>query len=98
MTRVAPRQACIVGGDFNDWRSMLRAYFVEGLGFRCATDRATRNGPKAIKTYPAFSPRGGLDRIYYRGPMKAIRAHRCRHGESKVASDHRPIFVEFELH
>jgi endonuclease/exonuclease/phosphatase family metal-dependent hydrolase len=98
MDQIAAGQACILGGDFNDWRSMLRAYFVEGLGFRCATDRATRNGPLAIKTFPSFSPRGGLDRVYFRGPLKVERAYRCRHRESKVASDHRPIIVDFELH
>lgn len=98
MAKIAEGQPCIVGGDFNDWRSMLRAYFVEGLGFRCATDRATSNGPKAIKTYPSFSPRGGLDRIYYRGSLKARKAMYCRHREVKVASDHRPVFVDFELH
>lgn len=98
MVQIAAGQACILGGDFNDWRSMLRAYFVEGLGFRCSTDRSTRNGPIAIKTFPSFSPRGGLDRVYYRGPLKVKGVYRCRHRESKVASDHRPIIVDFELH
>lgn len=98
MSMLEAGQACILGGDFNDWRSMLRAYFVEGLAFHCATDRTTRTGPRAIKTYPSFSPRGGLDRVYFRGPLKVIGAYRCRHRESKVASDHRPLIIEFELH
>lgn len=98
MARLELGQACILGGDFNDWRSMLRAYFVEGLGFHCVTDRPTRNGPRAIKTYPSFSPRGGLDRIYSRGQLKIRGVYRCRHRESKVASDHRPLIVDFELH
>ena len=98
MAQLEAAQACILGGDFNDWRSMLRAYFVEGLGFKCATDRVTRYGPRAIKTYPSFSPRGGLDRIYCRGPLKVTRVFRCRHRDSKVASDHRPIIVDLELH
>ena len=98
MAQLEVGQACILGGDFNDWRSMLRAYFIEGLGFQCATDRATRNGPQAIKTYPSFSPRGGLDRIYYRGPLKVKGVYRCRHRDSKVASDHRPVIVDFDLH
>ena len=97
MAQLEAEQACILGGDFNDWRSMLRAYFVEGLGFHCATDRATRNGPKAIKTYPSFSPRGGLDRVYYRGPLAVRGVFRCRHRDARVASDHRPIFIDFEL-
>jgi len=98
MAQLELGQACILGGDFNDWRSMLRAYFVEGLGFHCVTDRSTRNGPRAIKTYPSFSPRGGLDRIYCRGQLKIRGVYRCRHRESKVASDHRPLIVDFELH
>lgn len=98
MAHLAAEQACILGGDFNDWRSMLRAYFVEGLEFRCATDRSTRNGPRAIKSFPSFSPRSGLDRIYYRGPLKVNGVYRCRHRDSKVASDHLPIIVDFELH
>lgn len=97
MAQLEPGQACVLGGDFNDWRSMLRAYFVEGLGFDCATDRPTRNGPRAIKTYPSFSPRGGLDRVYYRGPLSLRSVFCCRHRDSRVASDHRPIIVDFEL-
>jgi endonuclease/exonuclease/phosphatase family metal-dependent hydrolase len=93
-----PHVPCILGGDFNDWRSMLRAFFVEGLGFRCATDRPTKRGPRAIKTYPSFSPRGALDRIYFRGGLRLLSVHRCRHRDSKVASDHRPIIANFELH
>jgi endonuclease/exonuclease/phosphatase family metal-dependent hydrolase len=89
--------ACILGGDFNDWRSLLRAFFVEGLDFRCASDHHTRNGPRAIKTYPSVSPRGGLDRIYYRGGLRLLWAYRCRHFAARVASDHRPLIAEFEL-
>ena len=98
MAELKPEQACILGGDFNDWRSMLRAYFIEGLGFRCATDRSSRNGPRAIKSYPSFSPRSGLDRVYFRGPLRLSGVYRCRHRESRVASDHRPIIVDLELH
>ena len=98
MIEMGPDEACILGGDFNDWRSMLRAFFVEGMGFRCATDRSTRNGPRAIQTYPSFSPRGGLDRLYFRGPIRLLSVYRCRHKAARVASDHRPIIAEFELH
>ncbi len=60
----------LVAGDFNDWRSLLWPMFTNGLGFRCATDSQTgRRG--ALATYPSFSPQGGLDRIYFRGPLRA---------------------------
>ncbi len=86
---------CLVGGDFNDWRSLLRPVFTEGLGFGCATDR--RSGARRpITTYPSFSPRGGLDRIYYRG-LRCAGAHRCRLAVSRVASDHLPVVIDFEL-
>ena len=98
MLNLRASQPCILGGDFNDWRSLLRAYFIEGLGFRCATDRSTQYGPRALKTYPSFSPRGGLDRIYYRGPVRVERAYTCRHSDSRVASDHLPVLIDLEIY
>ena len=90
---------CLIGGDFNDWRSLLRALFIEGLEFSCATDKNNKVGsPTALKTYPSFAPRGGLDRLYYRGELKLISAKRCRYKASKIASDHLPIILEFEVH
>jgi endonuclease/exonuclease/phosphatase family metal-dependent hydrolase len=86
----------LVGGDFNDWRSLLWPTFTNGFGFHCATDSKTgRRG--AISTYPSFSPQGGLDRIYYRGPLRLVSARRCRLQVSRVASDHLPVIAEFEI-
>jgi len=96
-TNIDPGAACIVGGDFNDWLSRLRALFIEGMSLRCATDTETRLRTRPIKTYPSFAPRGGLDRIYYRGNLRAISAIPCRHQVARVASDHLPIIAEFEL-
>jgi len=88
---------CLVGGDFNDWRSLLHPIFTEILDFRCATQKGfDYNG--AIRTYPSFSPTGGLDRIYYRGPIRMLSARSCRLRVSRMASDHLPIIAEFELH
>jgi endonuclease/exonuclease/phosphatase family metal-dependent hydrolase len=86
---------CIVGGDFNDWRSRLRPIFVDVFGFRSATEGSGR-WSRALNTYPSLSPRGALDRVYYRG-LHLVRAYRCRLGTSKVASDHLPIIADFEL-
>lgn len=86
----------LVGGDFNDWRSLLWPTFTNGFGFRCATDSKTgRRG--AIATYPSFSPQGGLDRIYYRGPLRLVSVRRCRLQVSRVASDHLPVIADFEM-
>jgi len=92
---LGPEAPCLVAGDFNDWRSLLRPVFTNGLGFHCATDsRAGRHRPLA--TFPAFSPRGGLDRIYYRGPLRLLGVRRCRLQVARVASDHRPVIAEFQ--
>jgi len=91
--------ACLIGGDFNDWRSLLRALFIEGLDFQCATDKENKKGlPTAMKTFPSFAPRGGLDRIYYRGGMRMLSAKRCKFRKSKIASDHLAIIIEFDLY
>jgi endonuclease/exonuclease/phosphatase family metal-dependent hydrolase len=91
-----PDAACLVGGDFNDWRSLLHPIFTEVLGFRCATQRQHGyNG--AILTYPSFSPQGGLDKIYSRGPIRPLQARSCRLRVARVASDHLPIVADFEL-
>lgn len=93
---VAEETPMLVGGDFNDWRSLLWPTFTNGFGFRCATDSKTgRRG--AIATYPSFSPQGGLDRIYFRGSLKLVGARRCRLQVSRVASDHLPVIADFEL-
>ncbi len=86
----------IVGGDFNDWRSLLHPIFTEILGFSCATElRSGRGGP--IRTYPSFSPRGGLDRFYTRGPLTTLAAHSCRLKLSRIASDHLPVIADLRL-
>jgi len=87
---------CFVGGDFNDWRSLLHPIFTEILGFRCAT-QMTHGYNRVIRTYPAFSPTGGLDKIYFRGGIRLLGARACRMRVARVASDHRPIIADFEL-
>lgn len=86
----------LVGGDFNDWRSLLMPAFTNGLGFGCATER--KRGPyRCIPTYPSFSPQGGLDRIYHRGRLHLLTVHSCRLQIARVASDHLPVVAEFEV-
>ena len=93
---MTPQQACLIAGDFNDWRSLLHPIFTEILSFNCATQHPERYDG-AIRTYPSFSPTGGLDKIYYRGRMRIIDARSCRLRVSRVASDHLPIIADFEL-
>lgn len=88
-------QSCLVAGDFNDWRGLLRPIFTEILGFQCATDQRA-GSHKPIRTYPSFSPTGGLDKVYHRGHVRLVGARRCRLAVSKVASDHLPVIVDME--
>jgi len=94
---LSEHKPCIIAGDFNDWRSLLRAFFIEGMGFKCATDKSRKLGEVAIKTFPSFAPRGGLDRVYYKGHLKFVNVSRYKKKMAKIASDHLPIIVEFEL-
>jgi endonuclease/exonuclease/phosphatase family metal-dependent hydrolase len=87
---------CVVAGDYNDWRSLLRPIFVDMLGFRSATG-GSGEGERPLATFPSFFPRGSLDRIYYRGPLRLAAARRCRLSLSRVASDHLPIVADFDL-
>jgi len=88
---------CLVAGDFNDWRYLLRPFFVDMLGFRSATG-GDAEGERALPTFPSFFPQGGLDRVYYRGPLRLAGARRCRLVASRVASDHLPVIADFDLH
>ena len=88
-----PQRPCVLAGDFNDWRNLLRAAFVSVLGMRCATERAP-DGRRCLRTYPSFSPTGGLDRVYVRGPLRVLAARTCRLRASRVASDHLPVIVD----
>jgi endonuclease/exonuclease/phosphatase family metal-dependent hydrolase len=89
-------QACLVAGDFNDWRSLLHPIFTEILSFDCATQHPLRYDG-ALRTYPSFSPTGGLDKIYFRGPLRMVGARSCRLGVCRLASDHLPVLADFEL-
>jgi len=86
---------CVIAGDFNDWRNLLPPIFIEILGFHCAT--SNKNNYESIRTYPSISPAGSLDRIFFRGNLRKIRARSCRLPIVRVASDHLPVVAEFEI-
>jgi endonuclease/exonuclease/phosphatase family metal-dependent hydrolase len=94
---LATGAACLVGGDFNDWRSLLVPFFVDALRFHCSSSAHGEPERRSMRTYPSFSPRGALDRIYFRGPIRLLASRRCRMKLSRVASDHLPIIADFEL-
>ena len=91
-----PENAAVIGGDFNDWRSLLLPTFTERLGFRCATERK-HGRRRVIPTYPSFSPQGGLDRLYFRGPLSLVSVQASRLRLARLASDHLPVIADFSL-
>lgn len=96
MTHLTTDRPIIVAGDMNDWRGVLRkSCFLPG-GFRCATNG--RPGSRwAIRTFPSYAPAGGLDKVFYRGPLALLSAQRSRLALARIASDHLPVICEFEL-
>jgi endonuclease/exonuclease/phosphatase family metal-dependent hydrolase len=84
---------CLIGGDFNDWRSLLVPRLTTGLGFSHLTESASG---RPFLTFPSFFPRGPLDRLYSRG-LRVVAVQRCRLRLSRLASDHLPVIADFEL-
>lgn len=86
----------LIAGDFNDWRSLLPPIFTEILGFGCATEHLNDHHYE-MRTYPSFSPTGSLDKVFFRGGLRALRGQTSRLQLARVASDHLPVIVDFEL-
>ena len=95
-TTLSPHTPCLVGGDLNDWRTRLAPIFTDILNFKCASNHSSGYHNPYL-TYPSFSPTGGLDKIFYRGPMKLLKRKRCWMGITRLASDHLPVIAEFKL-
>lgn len=93
---LAPEQPAIIGGDMNDWRGLLRGRCFGPCGFQCATNYPGGRGG-AIRTYPSYAPAGGLDKVFYRGALTPLNAQGSPLRLARLASDHLPIIVEFEV-
>ncbi len=96
MRRLDASHPCIVAGDMNDWRGLLRKQNFAVAGFACATNRRP-GSHRSIKTFPSYAPTGGLDKIFYRGCLKATHVFRSRLKLAEVASDHLPVIADFEI-
>ncbi|MDF1615115.1 endonuclease/exonuclease/phosphatase family protein [Desulfurivibrio dismutans] len=94
-TTLGPEEPCVVGGDFNDWFTRLAPMFTEIMGFKCASSHK-ENFQSPYLTYPSFSPTGGLDKIFVRGPFEIVKRQRCRMQISKIASDHLPVLADLD--
>jgi len=89
-------RACIVAGDMNDWRGVLKRCRFAPAGFACATNR--QPGSRwSIKTFPSYAPTGGLDKVFFRGSLRLVRVYRSRLKLAQSASDHLPLIAEFDM-
>ncbi len=92
---IRPRDPVILGGDTNDWRNLLyRGAGLEEAGYHAWSESGRR---QPLRTFPAPSPAGALDKVFWRGPLREIRFHVSRLALARVASDHRPLVAEFVL-
>lgn len=96
VTHLCSTTPTIVAGDMNDWRGVLKRSRFAPAGFQCATNR--RSGwRRSIRSFPSYAPAGGLDKVFHRGGLRALHAHRSRLTAARLASDHLPIIVDFEV-
>ena len=83
------RAPVIVGGDYNDvWGT---------LGERCMLPAGFTAACGKVKTFPAIMPVRSLDRVYFRGAVRALHSFACHRDIARFASDHLPVVVDFEL-
>ncbi|MCH8805891.1 MAG: endonuclease/exonuclease/phosphatase family protein [Planctomycetes bacterium] len=96
IAQLDPSAPCVIAGDLNDWRGVLRRQRFTDAGFLCATNR--RPGSRwSIKTFPSYAPTGGLDKIFYCGSLRLLHVRRSRLALARVASDHLPVIADFEV-
>jgi endonuclease/exonuclease/phosphatase family metal-dependent hydrolase len=83
----------IIAGDFNDWRGHAERFLETELGLKEAFK--VKNGNHA-KTFPAWSPKLAVDRIYFRN-INLIDCQRLKGKPWQSLSDHLPLYAEFLL-
>jgi endonuclease/exonuclease/phosphatase family metal-dependent hydrolase len=79
----------VIAGDYNDVWNSLGRLVMRPAGF-------TQAG-SPIRTFPAAMPLRALDRVFYRGELRATRAFAGHTETARRASDHLPLVVDFEL-
>jgi endonuclease/exonuclease/phosphatase family metal-dependent hydrolase len=89
LAHLPARTPLVIAGDYNDVWSSLGRRVMFGAGFELA-------GPK-IRTFPASVPLRPLDRVFYRGDLRAVHAYAGHSQLARRASDHLPLVVEFEF-
>lgn len=87
------RSRLIIAGDTNDWMGALSEGRLGREGFSCPTGV----GRRAVRTFPAWSPAGALDKVFMRGPMRCEHSMRSRLALARRASDHLPLILDLRI-
>jgi endonuclease/exonuclease/phosphatase family metal-dependent hydrolase len=82
----------MIVGDFNDWRNCLPAGALGRDGFRQLTAPISQ-----FRSFPAYLPIGSLDKAFCRGSIHVVHSKVARTQLTRVASDHLPLVLDFEL-
>ena len=83
----------ILAGDFNDWTGALCKPLLQELNLR---EAFTVIRGSTAKTFPAFWPKLGLDRIYFRN-LEVVDVKVLESGSWAKLSDHLPIWASLKL-
>lgn len=81
----------LLAGDFNDWRKKMLKYLSDEVGVKEAFFYL--NGEYPV-SFPSFSPRLSLDRIYYKN-LEIVSAEGFKEDPWPSLSDHLPLYLEF---
>lgn len=87
LMKAHPAMPVIAAGDFNDVYGNLHRRHMQPAGFQMVD---------SCRTFPAYFPLRGLDRIFYRG-LKVHHSFASRCDHSRRASDHLPLVADFGL-
>ena len=90
--RAYAHQPTLIVGDCNDWRDRLAKQPLAKHGFQQATDASAR-----FRTFPALMPLMALDKVFHRGGIVMREVRVIRTPLARLASDHLPLVVEFDL-
>ena len=80
----------VLCGDFNDWRNTLGRTLLTPHGFAQAT-----SPPGKFRSFPAVLPVMSLDKVFHCEGIEIESAHLVKTRQTRQASDHLPLVVEF---
>lgn len=82
----------LLAGDTNDWGNRLLNKTLAHGGFHQASLPLVE-----CRSFPAWFPVASLDKIFIRNGVRRPIAHVVRNHQTRMASDHLPLVVDFEI-